>query len=495
MKKCFGIIFVILSSILTACGGGGGSPGENISGTIPLSVNLPPGENPIRIVANGARLFKITGGRLRGAEGGANRSYEVHVHDTGIVGLSWAKTGDEDSKDVFVVQWLSGPGETKITVSDADNKEITFAVKTDSPQPIDQVLYTTAPESLVLAAGESRIFSIGGGTLPYTVESANNGVATVQMIGSGQWRVSGVRSGDTFLKFRDSANNMLTIAVKVDVPLPSPLTVSPTELTLPVGLKAVAKISGGQPPYRLAGGIPAAIQVDLSNDELNVLGLLASKLDVTVLDALGSTAKIAVEINAATTGIRFSPNALSISENDTQTINLSLFGAVAGDVCFFSNDPSYLVLTAPGCNGTVDVGGTRSVQLITGTRGNRCVSADRQIKVTAVDASRSIAETIITITDNGICTLDVLAVSPKSLIVQAANDIATPPVTATSNEAVITGGSGAYVVTSDNPDRATATVSGNVITVTGASRTGTTKITIRDQNDSARMAQISVTVN
>lgn len=495
MKKFFGILFLLLSWMLAACGGGGGSPGDNVSGTIPLSVNLPAGENPIRIAANSARLFKVTGGRLRGADGGTNRSYEIHVDDAGIVGLSWAKSGDKDSTDVFVVQWLSGPGQTKITVSDADNKEITFLVQTDPPQPVDQVLYTTAPESLVLAAGESRSFSIGGGTMPYTAESANNGVATVQMVASGQWRVTGVRSGETFLKFRDAANNLLTIAVKVDVPLPTPLTISPTELTLPVGLKATAKISGGQPPYRLAGGIPAAIRVELNNDELSVLGLLASKLDVTVLDALGSTAKIAVEINVATTGIRFSPSALSISENDTQPINLTLFGAVPGDVCFFSDDPSYLALTASGCSGTVDIGGTRSVQLITGTRGNRCVSADRNVKITAVDASRSVAETIITIIDNGVCALDVLAVSPRTLTVQAANDSATPPVTATSNEAVITGGSGAYVVTSDNPDRATATVSGNVVTVTGGSRVGTTKITIRDQNASSRFVEISVTVN
>lgn len=493
MKKFFYILFAVFSSLLAACGGGGGSPGENVGGTTPLSVNLPAGENPIRIAANSARLFKITGGRLRGA-GSETRAYEVHVDDTGVVGLAWAKSGEEDSTDVFVVQWLSGPAETTVRVSDADNKEIAFRVRTDPPQPVDQNLFTTAPDALTLAAGESRTFSIGGGAMPYGAESANNSVATVQMIGAGQWRVTGVRSGETFLKFRDAANNLLNIAVTVDVPLPTPLTISPTDLTIPVGLKATAKISGGQPPYRLAGGIPDAIQVQLSNDEVSILGLLASKLDVTVLDALGSTAKVAVEINAATTGVRFSPNALSISENDVQPINLTLFGAVPGDVCFFSSDPSYLALTAPGCSGTVDVNGTRSVQLITGTRGKRCVNRDTDIKVTAVDGSRSVAETIITIVDNGACTLDVLAVSPSTLVVQAANEVAVPPVQATSNQALITGGSGNYIVTSDNPDRATATVSGDVVTVTGGTRAGNTRITVRDQSASNRSAVINVTV-
>jgi hypothetical protein len=38
---------------------------------------------------------------------------------------------------------------------------------------------------------------------------------------------------------------------------------------------------------------------------------------------------------------------------------------------------------------------------------------------------------------------------------------------ATSNDVVITGGSGSYVVTSSNPQLATATVAGNVLTIKG----------------------------
>lgn len=482
MRRIFQTFSFFLLFWISACGGGGGSPGEN-SGTIPLSVDIPSGygsiDNPVPIAANQGRLFKISGGRTKGgADGAEKRSYLVNVEETGVVGLAWAKTGEQEAEDLFVVNWIDGPKQTKITVRDADDKQISFYVKTDPPSPVE--LYTTAPDILTVGVGASaaRIFDIGGGSAPYVVTGGNSNVARVDMIGSKQWKVTGVAIGETTVTIRDAAGRTKGITLIVGAP---ELRISPEKLTIPVGIEATAKISGGQPPYRMAGGIPAAITAVVVGDEVRIVGSLASKLDVTVADATGQTVKVEVEINTATTGIRFSPGALTISENDAQTIDFTIFGAT-GDVCVYTSNPTYLRPEIAGCTAN------RTVRLVTGSRGNRCVDGDVDVSVTVVDSTRAVGTAVVTIADNGLaCGNVAFAVTPSAVTVQV-----TGP---TSNQVVITGGSGAYVVTSSDPSRATAVVAGNVVTITGGTTAGAATITIRDQSDPSRSATVAVTVN
>ena len=486
MQKIFKFLALLLVAVLAACGGGGGSSGEPI-GTLPLSVDVPVGfgtlDNPVIIKANQGRLFKITGGRTKGgADGTEKRSYLVNVEETGVVGLSWAKVGEDEAADLFVVQWLDGPKQTKITVRDADDKQVTFYVRTDPAEPVD--LYTTAPDSLTIGVGNdtARIFDIGGGNAPYTVNGSDGNVARVEMISAKQWKITGIAIGEAAVVIRDAAGRTKGVAVKVGAP---ELRISPDKLTIPVGIQGIGKISGGQPPYKVAGGIPAAITATIAGDELRILGSLASKLDVTVADATGQTVKIEVEINTATTGIRFSPGAVTVSENDPQPIDFTIFGAT-GDVCIYSSDPTYLQPDAVGCTSN------RTVRLITGTGGTRCVTGNKNITVTVVDSTRAVGTAIITIADNGsACGGAGFAVTPTAVTVQAE----VGAVVATSNQVVITGGSGTYIVTSSDPSRAIATIAGNVVTIKGGTVVGTATITIRDQTDPSRSAAVTVTVN
>lgn len=486
MKNIVRLLILIVVSILAACGGGGGSGGEN-TGTLPLSVDVPAGygseTNPVPIKANQGRLFKITGGRTKGgATGTEKRSYLVNVEETGVVGLSWAKTGDSEAEDLFVVTWVDGPKQTKITVRDADDKQISFYVKTDSPSPVD--LYTTAPDALTVGVGAAaaRVFDIGGGSAPYVVTGGNSSVAKVEMIGAKQWMVTGVAIGETTVTIRDAAGRSKGIVVNVGAP---ELRISPDALTIPVGIEGVAKISGGQPPYRIAGGIPAAVQVSIQGDEVHIVGNLASKLDVTVADATGQTVKVEVEINTATTSLRFSPSAVTVSENDSQPIDFTIFGAT-GDVCIFTSDPTYLRPETTGCTSN------RTVRLINGSRNSRCVASDVSISVTVVDSTRATGTAVVKIVDNGpACGGAGLAVTPAAVVVQAAVG-ATP---ATTNQSVITGGGGVYVANSSDPSRATATISGNVVTIKGGTVAGAATITVIDQANPGASATIAVTVN
>lgn len=395
----------MLAATLVACGGGGGSAGAP-TGTLPLSINVPAGENPVRIAANTSRIFKITGGRNPG-------SYVVNSDETGVVNAS------SDSQGLLTVAWVDGPKETKVTVRDADNKAVSFVIKTDPPPPVP--LYTTAPSGLVVGVGAAaaRTFTIGGGYAPYRIISSNNSVANVELLGQDQWKVTGVAMGLTSVRILDAKAAEVIVNLTVGAP---ELRMTPSDLSIPIGITAIAKISGGQPPYILAGGIPAAIAAEIKGDELYIVGSLASKLDITVADSAGQTVKISVDVNTATTSIRLSPSASEVSETDNQNLNFTVLGAAKGEICFFSSDPSLLkprvVAADPTMTCITSAGPAIPLNFVveTGSQGNRCVNASTPVSITVVDAARSVGQAIVTILDNGTdCGLGVFSVSPSAL--------------------------------------------------------------------------------
>lgn len=440
---------LMLTTALLACGGGGGSSGGN------------PNQSTLVTTAGSEVILPV----------GAARSYQISG------GIPPYRVGNTDqaiaigqiTDNTLTIGTVSA-GATKINVLDNSGATISIDVKVGSSIP----LYTTAPSSLTIGVGSSvaRTFWVGGGGAPYTVEGGDSNVALVQVIGDTQWRVTGVAIGSTTIKIRDAAGEEISISLEVGSP---ELRMTPDKLTMPVGLEAVAKISGGQPPYRVAGGIPAAITATIVGDELRIKGNLASTLDVTVADSAGKTVKIEVEINTATTSIRLSPSAVAISESDTQPIQFGIFGAV-GATCVFTSDPSFLLPTVPGC-------ATRSsVTLNTGTRGSRCVNGTTVVALTVVDENKSVGNAEITIVDNGSCGNLTLLPATAQVRVGATMQLA------------IAGGSGQYIVSSDNPAVATATASGVVMVVTAGNRTGSATITLRDQSDTSKVVTLPVTV-
>lgn len=491
MKKIFKIFMPMLAATLVACGGGGGSAGEP-SGTLPLSVNIPAGENPVRIAANTSRLFKITGGRKTGgADGKEKRSYLVNVDESGVVGLSWAKSGDKDSEDLFAVTWLDGPKETKVTVRDADDKQVSFYVKTDPAQPVD--LYTTAPPGLVVGVGAvaARTFTIGGGNPPYRVVGSDANVANVELVSKDQWKVTGIAMGSAIVNIFDARANEVFVNLTVGAP---ELRMTPEKLAMPIGLTAIAKISGGQPPYVLAGGIPAAIAAEIKGDELHIVGSLASKLDITVADSVGQTVKIEVEINTATTDIRLSPGSSSVSETDNQDLNFTVFGAAKGEVCFFSSDPSLLkprvVAADPTKTCITSAGPAAPLSFVveTGSQGNRCVSASTDVAITVVDAARSTGKAVVSILDNGAdCGLGVFSVSPRVLNMTASSTAEVKVIGVTDFTKV--------TATTANAAIATAVVDqlNGVVRIKSAGR-GTTTVLVVEDTEPRRSATVTVNV-
>lgn len=457
MQYIFRILMLMLVAALAACGGGGEATGVNpnqarLVTTAGTALTLPVGV---------ARDYQISGGMPPYRVSNGNQAIAI---------------GQVNGNTLTIGAVVAGS--TNISVLDYSGASVTVGVQVGSSVP----LYTTAPGSLTIGVGANaaRIFTIGGGRAPYVIEGSDNNVALVQIVGTTQWKVTGVAIGSTTVKIRDADGQELSVSLIVGSP---ELRISPTELTMPVGLEAIAKISGGQPPYRVAGGIPAAIKATIPEspgDELHIQGSLASKLDISVIDATGKTVKVAVEINTVTTSIRFSPSVLSVSENDSQPLLFSVFGAT-GDTCFFTSDPSFLKPRTTGCV-RPDVNGIIQVQLDSGTRGSRCVNANQSINFTAVDSTRATATAIVTILDNGTCgTMEILPATAK------VNAGATA-------QLAITGGSGSYIISSSNSSVATAVAAENVIIVTGGNTAGNAVITIRDRSDTSKVIELPVEV-
>lgn len=453
MRKIFQFLWLLLATFLVACGGGGGSPGGN-----PNQATLVTTAGANQTIAVGASQdFDISGGVP---------PYRVGATDSAI-----AVAVVNDKK--LTIGGVAA-GSATVSVLDFKGTKVDIQVRVGSSIP----LYTTAPSSLTIGVGPaaSRTFLIGGGGVPYSVQGSDSNVALVQMVGSDRWTVTGVAIGTATVKIRDAAGTEVSVAVTVGSP---ELRVSPTDLTIPVGITGIAKISGGQPPYTVAGGIPLAVNAQIKNgDELHITGNLAAKVDLSVADATGKTVKVAVEITTATTQIRLSPSALAISEVDNQPINFGVFGAV-GQYCVFSSNPSLLQPvggTCPSSNAFV---------IDTGTRGNRCVAQDTDVKITVVDSAKSVGEAVVTIRNNGTaCGATGFAVVPSTLDMGRS----------TSNTAAIVGGSGTYTASSSNSAVATATVAGDVLNVTAGTTAGVATITVVDLADSRRTATLAVTV-
>ena len=464
------IIFLLISATLFAsCGGGGGSAGSN-----PNQPNLVTTAGDVLTIPAGAfREYAVSGGVP---------PYQVSSSEPAIA------VGNINGSTLSIGA-LAG-GKAAIRVFDFKGTSVLTDVTVGSSIP----LYTTAPSSINIGVNVTRSFSVGGGAPPYTVVGSSSSVATVVQTDSTHWSITGVAANASgTVKIRDAAGASVEVGFSTT---PPELRISPDKLTMPAGMEAQVTLSGGQPPYSPAGGIPAAIQVTpaVSTDgKFKIVGNLASKLDVTFVDSAGQSVKVEVEINTATVSFRLSPSPVSISENSIDDLTFSLFGfygdsgtgASSGSVCIYVSDPRYFVLDSSRTTCSTFSSAQRTFKLVTGTRGNRCVSADTPIAVRVVDSQGSVASGTVTIVNNGTScggSSTGLSVTPSAVSVRP--DL--------SSDVVVRGGDGRYTAVSSNLSVATVKVSGDIVTVTGGTASGVTTVTVIDA-DTGLSTTFSVT--
>lgn len=371
------VMSIFVGLLVAACGGGGGSPGANPT-TGGLSVG---GVSAVTVLPGESKRLPISGG----------------VPPYQAVSAESAVAAAAVDGPALVVGGVAPGASTTITVSDRAGTTQTVTVTVGTSVP----LLTTAPSALVLGVGasEARTFRVSGGVRPYTIVGSAPLVATVTQLDEEQWRIQGVAMGDMQVRIRDAAGTELSVAVTVGSP---ELRISSDALTLPIGMPATVVLSGGQKPYSVAGGIPAAIQVRQvsgSDSTYEIVGLLATNdVDVVFMDASGKMVKVKVTANTATTQVRVSPSAVSLGEQSGSAVQFSVLTAARGVPAVFSSFPglvSVSAVTAPQFNAD---GSILTPATFVGTvSGSACVTADTPVTLTVIDSHGSIGTAVVTV--------------------------------------------------------------------------------------------------
>lgn len=389
--------------LLTACGGGGGSPG------------LSSGSDAAFLVSAPTKLTLQTGSSQQYAVKGGVKPYSVFSTDPAVA-VGWLV----DDNTVAIGSIVGG----RATVTIADAKGTKFDI--DVTVSGNAAFFTTAPTSLTIPVGAvgARTFSLGGGVPPYTASSSNNSIATATVSGRSVL-ITGIKASATTATvslFDSTGAPVLTSAVTVEASSSLPLALNPTSATAFVSDRVVSKITGGTPPYRVSVAIPDAVSATIVNqDELNMTVLrVVSPVTITVLDAADKSVVFSMTGILGTNGFRLSPAAVTIAENETQPISLTVYGAsTAGPSKVFSSNTGLLTASVSGSTVTVArlpysagspavaaVVGPPAVPAVAAVPGS-CVLTDTTVTITLVDAIGAIGTSDIkilnSVTGGGTC--------------------------------------------------------------------------------------------
>jgi len=163
-------------------------------------------------------------------------------------------------------------------------------------------------------------------------------------------------------------------------------------------------VTGGTPPYRLGGIIPAALNINQTSPDTFVVTPLAAisdpGIDISIFDSVNAVDTVNFIATAGQPTIRLSPSLLTVSEIATgRTFALTLFGVSAGGIrTAFSSDITLLTVVPAAVIGTT----------FTVTQATKCVAGDTTVTIIVVDldtttnpATSTIATAAVTISDNG----------------------------------------------------------------------------------------------
>lgn len=443
-------------ALLSACGGGGGSPGVT-TGT-GLFTTAPSGLN---ITVGGAQDFSVGGGRA---------PYNVVSNNTSVA----VATVSGNTLTIGGVK----AGTASITVRDAAGTSRTVDV-TVAPA---QALGINAPSTPVVSVGASnaQTFTIRGGVAPYTVASSNPAVLGVALTGN-SLTVTGLAAGSATVSIFDSAGGTLSLPVTVSASSGQALfTTAPSSVTVATGTGASYSIGGGTPPYTVTSSNTGVATGSVNGTTLTISGLTPGSATMVIRDAAGSTTSFTVAVSNAT--MTLSPAAATALVGDT------LYTAITGGVGPFST----VVTNAAVADATI---GTLSGTTFTANPNGRVlrVLAKQQasgVPIIVTDATGSSASFTLTSSPGQ----PSIQISPSSLTISERNTTAF-----TLN---VYGSNGSLTVFSSDPTILQASVSGTTITVSPGTSgnscvaaSGSVTISAVDSSGAKATSVITVTDN
>lgn len=525
MKSFFRIISgLFLLAIMSACGGGGGSPGATgakvaLFTSAPSSINVLPGQS---------QSFTIGGGVPDYTVSTSNTALTVNVSGTTLtISASTTTTGTFN-----------------VVVTDHAGTQVNITVIVGTGAALKT---SASPNVTLLIGAQSAVYSITGGSGLYISAVSNGpGIASVNFNqNAGTFIISGVAAGTTTVTVTDSQGAQVSISVTVGTGITF-FTSAPSNINLsPGSLSSVYQIGGGSGVYNVASS-SSNVRVNFipGGSAFSLVGISAGSALVTVTDTQGGTQTISVTVGTGSSLFINAPFSIAVPVGATS----STYQIGGGSGIYFASSSNASVatvtLTSSGINsaqftitgvsqGTASIivsdslGASQQLTVTVGSSGgtlvtsasgsiNIAVGASAAYKVqggnapyavgtsNASVATATITGGTLTVTGNAIgqATLTVLDSSSQTvtisvqvgavskLFTSAPSSITLSPGTVSSTF-TIAGGSQIYLVSSANNSVATVSLNGSNFIISGVAA-GSTSIIITDTNGTT--VQINVTV-
>ena len=433
MTKLFRIFVAMISlTLLSACGGGGGSAG-NTSGN-PLYTTAP---QRVTILPGASQTYQIGGG----------------VPNYSATSSSAAATVAVSGKNL-VITGATG-GLSNVTVTDASGSKVLIEVTVGTG--VD--FFTSAPDRLSLTIGQvSAVFQMGGGSGIYRVNTGNPQVANVTQNGA-SFYITGVSAGSTTVVATDSLGATRTINVTIGTGIDL-FTSAPSSIVVAVGTSsAVYTIGGGSQVYSISSSNQSIATVGLSNrNQFIVTGRAGGTATVVVKDSLGASVTINVVVGS------------SVALFTSAAPNTKLEVGGSGIFKVGGGTTSYSVASSNSAVATAVLNGDDLT--ITGV-------AVGLSTVTVVDTAGASVAISVTVGSG----------TPPALFTTAGTDLVVA--TGTTPTFTVGGGRAPYAVTSSNTATIGAKISGATLTITGIAE-GSGRVTVSDADGTKVLINVTV---
>jgi hypothetical protein len=381
--------------------------------------------------------------------GGGSQIYAVTSSDKRIA------TVGQTTLNEFIITGQTG-GKAVVTVKDTNGKEI----KIDVVVGTVDALYSTAASEITLEVGGANSYKVGGGTTLYSVGSSNVGVARATINGN-DLVVTGVGTGKATLVVRDSTTGNLTINVTVGGGTPMPLFTSAlSDIVIAPSTSPTFTIGGGRAPYQASSGNTSVVTAIVNSSTLTLTGVAVGNAKVIVQDAAGTIVPINITVGTGTVIPLFTtaPGSVTLVSSSTATY------AIGGGTPPYSVNSSNLGVATVVVNG-----------LSYTVTGKTAGTADLLIR-DSLGASTSVA---LTVSSTGALPLTLLPGDSTGSVGDTLNFR-------------ISGGSGPFVITNNNPSIATVVQTEETFTAK-LLNVGSTTVIVTDSQGISKQLVVTAT--
>lgn len=412
-----GLFALILMLSLTACGGGGGSAGS--TSTAKLYTTAP---GTLTIAPGASQTFTVGGGIPAYAAASSNGAAIVKLSGTTLT-----ITG-------------GGSGSATVTVTDTGGNAVNIVVTVGSGIP----LFTSAPAAVTVGVGaQSSVYTIGGGSLIYSVTSSNSAIASVQLVGN-SFVISGVVGGKATVTVSDTIGGLVNIVVTVGSTDPL-FTSASANINVGLGAASTYTVGGGNGPYTADSSAPGVATASVVGKILTITGISVGTATVVVHDATTGSVQITVTVGSTASLFTSAPTNLTVGIG--------------------TSSPTFTI----GGGSQVYTISSGNPQIATvGINGNKFTITGVVAGSTTVNVKDSLGANVL---------INVTIGSGVAFYTTAPNNITLT--VGGSGTYVLGGGSAPYTATSSNTAVVTALVSGTNLTLTGVA-SGTGVVVLRD---------------